>query len=78
MKPLNPRFKTILKIALFILALIVLLVISWVAYINLRGDDEMRFIHAMQPLFQIVRILPLQFLALMHLLAPTSSVTVGL
>ena len=39
MKPLNPRFKTILKIALFILALIVLLVISWVAYINLRGDE---------------------------------------
>ena len=39
MKPLNPRFKAILKIALLILALIVLLVISWVAYINLRGDE---------------------------------------
>lgn len=39
MKPLNSRLKSILKIALFILALIVLLTISWVAYINLRGDE---------------------------------------
>ena len=39
MKPLNSRLKSIFKIALPILTLIVLLTISWVAYINLRGDE---------------------------------------
>ncbi|PPD56750.1 MAG: hypothetical protein CTY10_02590 [Methylotenera sp.] len=40
MKPLNARFKSILKTVLIILTLIALLVISWVAYINFRGDEE--------------------------------------
>ena len=39
MKSLNTRFKSILKVALLILALVVLLLTSWVAYINLRGDE---------------------------------------
>ena len=39
MKPLNTRFKSILKYSLSTIALIVLLVITWVAYINFHGDE---------------------------------------
>ena len=39
MKPLNTRFKSLLKYSLSTIALIVLLVIAWVAYINFHGDE---------------------------------------
>ena len=39
MKPLNTRFKSLLKYILSTIALIVLLVIAWVAYINFHGDE---------------------------------------
>ena len=39
MKPLNTRFKLILKYSLIATALIVLLLIAWLAYINFHGDE---------------------------------------
>lgn len=39
MKPLNTRFKFILKIVLFTITLLILLVLLWAAYIAYRGDE---------------------------------------
>ena len=39
MKPLNTRFKSLLKYNLSTIALIVLLLIVWLAYINFHGDE---------------------------------------